>query len=196
MPFVLSVNEAMGIIPTEGAPGAKDGCVEGEKLGTFAAMRAAEAEKAKCKRIELMPLAMEADAAKVGSSLWGMQVPEHVPITSLFEDLEEEFLKEVKKKVAKVMRRASISKMVAKKEDLAKTPGAAGGAIDFNEKVVDPRRATNLAIMLSKFGKITCAQIAASILNFDVSLVGAAELLVVQENLPTVDEVGLSEMGL
>ena len=180
-PLVLSVDEAMGLLvkTIEGGEGADKG--KGGKIGTFAAMRAAEKEAARFKRIDFVPLSEEVD---VKSSLWGRTITEYVPIEQLFEDLEDEFIKEIKKKEAKALRRASMSKRIAQNAETSGTKKSE----KHEAPAIDPRRAQNLAIMLSKFGKISCAEIAKSILDFNVNFVGVAELLVVQENLPTPEE--------
>jgi len=154
-------------------------------LGAFAAAKLAEKQKSKFKSIELIE-ARPPNGSLVGT-LWGGAVSDHVQLNVLFEDVEDEFLKVVKRKsdAALRIRRQSIKK--------ALTAGKAGPEADsktsaFSESALDPRRNQNLSIMLSQFGKKTSDAIANAIASFDGGFLGASVLQTLSENVPTPAE--------
>ncbi len=156
--------------------------------GAFAAAQAAATIlKNKFKTIDL-PEAIPVGGSLAGT-LWAQPPADHVPLGLLFEDVEDEFIKIMKRKSesAKLVRRESLKK--------ALKGGAAnsGTGIDskkaaFSASPLDARRNQNLSIMLSQFGKKTPEDLANAIRQFDAEVLGATVLQTLSENMPTAAE--------
>jgi hypothetical protein len=166
-------------------------------VGAFAAAKAAAAASAKgAKKIELSPLVPRsggaADLALKGT-LWELDVPEHVPLVDMFDDIEDEFLKAPKRKSDAGKAKgagAGVGKpagKVAVQPGHNTGPSAAAGA-SASVSVLDPRRNQNLSIMLTKFGKRTPEDISRSVADFDCEAVGIAALQTLSENVPAPEE--------
>ena len=163
--------------------GGLKGAERAPPMGAFAAAKLAEKAKEKYKTIDL-PEAKPISGS-LQDTLWGAAMSDHVPLNVLFEDVEDEFLKVVKRKsdAALRIRRQSVKKALT----VGKNGGSGAESKNsvFSESALDARRNQNLSIMLSQFGKKTSEAIANAIASFDSEFLGVSILQTLSENMPT-----------
>lgn len=165
--------------------------------GAFAAKKAEEAQKLKKSGItvEIVSLKISDLSGTVFDKSEGLDENELIPLDDLFEDLEDEFVKQKKRKSMSVMRRMSrrISTITKSADDTIRSDSArkfdqANGSI-AKGSVLDPRRDQNLSIMLARFGKQKCVEIAAAVYNFQYEKLGLTASTALSQYIPTEDEI-------
>ncbi len=160
-------------------------------VGAFAAKKAQESERKKNEgiKVQIDHMSLSDTAGTIFENSEADEID--VSMKVIFCDLEDEFVREKKRKSVSVMRRVSkhLGANGGTSPDRSKTSSKKFNTQTSDISALDPRRDHNLSIMLTRFGRQSCANIAATVYNFEYEKLGNTASTAISQYIPEKAEI-------
>jgi hypothetical protein len=154
--------------------------------GAFAINKAKERDKLREKKVDYVEI------QDTKGTLWEEDGPLPVDADVLFDDFDEEVVKEKTIKAMSILKRNSVKSGEngsSVKSESRKDSTEKKHFVGKKKHALDPHREQNLGIMLSRFGKKPPSDIVTAIMDFDCDKLGASAAATLIQYIPGKEEV-------